>query len=358
MSIEATTEGTVLPPDTGTVIPQAGEVMAQATPAVTPATATTTVDATPGLNPELAQHLQSQWGVDPTMFKSPQQIVDWSMQSAVEAQQARERLAQYEAQLQHQYQQPTAPTQADTSKPASPWNPPEFDERWMAYVEFNPETRLYQSRTPGSVSPDVIAKVNARAMFEEQWQQEFKQNPYEFIKKGLQGELESIRNQARDEALQAFRSQQEQMQVTSVAQNTVATNAAWIYESDSTGRPLRSVDGTPVFTQKGRQYVQAVQQLQNSGVTDIETQHRFALAMAGGAQASGTPDRASAFVGTPVARNLADTLHTQSRNGAYASPVPGVPVAGPHANSFMALAAEAAAQNGIPFRDTGSRTLI
>lgn len=150
--------------------------------------------------------------------------------------------------------------QAESAPPAAtkPWEAPEFDERWMGYVQKDANTGLYTS-VPGA-PPWIAEKVQAYADHLEGWTTQLARSPLEA--------LTPIVNHLAEQLLeQRFGQQQAQYQ----AQAIVQQNEPWIYATDAQGRRRVGHDGKYVPTPLGARYHTHLQTLHASGVRDAAT---------------------------------------------------------------------------------------
>ncbi len=317
-----------------------------AVPSATPAPA-----ATPAEVAAWQQEL-GQWGIDYSNFQGPEQAVAFALQSAQGiAEQTRQQLAQREQQLAQYEQQLRSFSQPAAPKPQAvdpnAWNPPEFDSRWTPALELDQATGLYKPAVDG-VPAEVVAKANEYAKFTRDWQSEFAKNPYEFMKKGITGELKSVEDRAYERAVQYIEAKQQEQAIDHTVQSTVAKHGEWLYQKDMTGNILKDHTGRRVLSQKGATYYKAVEELARSGVSDPSTQDRLALQMIGHASQAASPaSRIEQFAGAPAARNLSEALHTAHPGGSLSPTVPGAVGPSPVEGSFLAMAKQEMAARGI-----------
>jgi hypothetical protein len=303
--------------------------------------------------PDWREHLSKQWGLDPQGFQSPNQAIDYSLQALVTMQQEREayqaRLAQYEQQL-AAFSQPAAPVQAQPApqQPEPLWNPPEYDPTWNRFLQMNPTTGLYEPVSKDVVNPEIVRKANERAAWERKWQTEFANNPFEFIKKGMQDEFKKAKEEAYQQAVEYFQQFQSQQTLQQSVQSTVQNHSEWLYQKDALGNVGLDAQGRPLLTEKGKSYAQAVETLARSGVSDPKVQDQLALQLIGHTgQAAQPANRLAQYAGTPAARNLAEALHTSNRSGSNQPVVAGAVGPATTPGSFLAMAAESMREQGL-----------
>lgn len=339
-----------------------------AQPAATPAQAATSQTVAPPTAPAAAtpaatpaaevpawQERLKGWGVDGSQFQSSEQAIDFVLQSAQGlTQNYEQKLAQYEQYIRSlSAPQPAPAAEVKTEqKQESFWNPPEFDPQYTRLVTMDPATGLYKPIVEGGVSPDIVAKANARAAWERKWQTEFANNPFDFMRKGFQDDYKQIEDRAFERAVKYIESRDQGREVQTTVQSTIEQHRDWLYQKDLAGQPLRDAAGRYVLTDKGGSYYRAVEQLANSGVSDPRAQNAIALQMIGHqAAAPAAATRVEQFAGTPATRNLAEALHTTNRAGSLSPTVAGTVGPSPVAGSFLALASQAMAEQGIRLTD-------
>lgn len=200
----------------------------------------------------------------------------------------RSRQADYYAQLGRQLaphaqgigqylQQQRTPAPATEERPA--WQPPEMDDRWLALVERDPSTGVYIAK-PG-VNPVVADKVNAYS----EWMATFAKNPTAVFEQYAQKSLpELVQKQVAQMMGQWQRNQ--------TVDQIMSSNDPWLYARDASGRTQSGMDGRPMLSPMGTRYMQHVQTLAQSGMTDPRMQDTVArrllmgeMAMAQGAVA-------------------------------------------------------------------------
>jgi hypothetical protein len=174
---------------------------------------------------------------------------------------------------------------AANEKPkVSEFEPPAFDDRWLALVDRDPQTGLFVGK-PG-VPAEIVKGVNEYA----RWQERFQKNPVEFFQGYQSKVLPDLVSKEVDRRLAEFETQR-------AIDEIVRTNTPWLYQKDQNGHPLM-VNGQKVPTPAGVAYMQAVSMLRGSGVSDPRTQDQLArqllVAQAYQAQAAAPPPVAPA----------------------------------------------------------------
>lgn len=148
--------------------------------------------------------------------------------------------------------------QADQARvpAADPYAAPEWDDRWALMVERDPATGMIRSK-PG-YDPRIGEKAQAYAEWRSKWD-----NDPKFRDAYVESRAESRARQLIEER---FATHAESAQ----AQSIVAQNAAWVFQSHPDGTPVIGQDGMKVLSPAGHIYAQAVNQIWNSGVRNVE----------------------------------------------------------------------------------------
>lgn len=189
--------------------------------------------------------------------KDQQQLVQYGQQYLQYAPQFRQWLSEQEQKQQQQQQQ-------------SWWKAPEYDPTWQRRLMRDPQTGEIKA-LPGE-PPDLVQKYLNWVEHQRSFLDKFSQNPIEAIKPGV---LELVQQVAGQIVQQHLGQYQEQI----TAQQILAQNAAWMFEKDQTGNPIYSQTGHPVLTPLGRQYAQYVQEAQQLGIHDSQSQAKYAMAL-------------------------------------------------------------------------------
>lgn len=223
---------------------------------VAPAPAAPAAPVAPAGFRALAQGL----GVDLSGYEDDTTALAALVQTASQAQQYMG-LAQRIAPVYGEFQQFLAAKQAPPAPaaPAAPpaWMPPEFDDRWLNYVERNAETGLFQAKAGGFVSPDVIDKVQQYA----DWMGQFQKNPMGVI-------LPAIKDEARKMAVEIYGTQFAAQQRTATVNGIMDANAPWLYQADEAGNRYVDQAGKFIPTPTGARYLAQVALLSKAGVRD------------------------------------------------------------------------------------------
>jgi hypothetical protein len=197
----------------------------------------------------------SQFEDDGQAFAALVQMAQASRQSNYYADLGRAIVPHYEAVQQVIKERTSAPAKAPERKP---WESPEFDERWMGYVEKDAQTGLFVSK-PGA-PPWIAEKVQAYADHLDNWTTSLARNPLE----ALGPIVEHLATKLLDSRFGQVQAQQQ-------AQSIVAENESWIYQTDAQGRRLVTGEGKYVPTPLGARYYTHLQTLRASGVSDART---------------------------------------------------------------------------------------
>lgn len=163
---------------------------------------------------------------------------------------------QFQQYLQSQQQQ-AAPAQRN------PWEPPQYDERWLSVCERDPSSGLFYGK-PG-VNPEIPKALNEYA----QWRQTFDSNPPAAMKPWVEGEAKKI-------AQSTFQTQMQEFQRQQSIQTIVGQNQSWLYQRDQGGNVQYGYDGKPMNSPIGTLYLQELQGLVQAGVRDPVQQDTIA----------------------------------------------------------------------------------
>ncbi len=158
--------------------------------------------------------------------------------------------AQQLGQFLQQQQAPQAPKS---------WEPPPFDERWLALVQQDPATGVYVSKP--NVPPSIAEAVNKWS----EWSTAFHRNPVQTLNPLLEQVKTQAIEAARAEMQQAL-GQQRQLQAV---QQIAAANASWFYSKDANGQLMTDpTTGQYLPTALGSEYLALVRGLSARGVND------------------------------------------------------------------------------------------
>lgn len=327
-------------------------------------------------------------------FENDKQAFDWLLQSLHQTADIHE-LAQYGQQALpywgefQQYlaqraagggQQPAAAPAATAAQPATgaatptpAWNPPAYDQAWERHAKYDPETGMYRP-IDQYASMAAVEALNKHHQFQQNWLQDFRKNPYEFISKGLEDRLKQIEDGAYQRAVQHVNQLRQQEQRRNVIVSTLTNNSGWAHQKDTAGQVLMDGRGFPVLTEHGRQYAIQLEELERAGVTDPVTQDRLARQLLWGAagqppaaQPAANPaptnghangnggngeSRRAAFTNGST-RTLRDALRSPSRDGTVANQAFDPTLPQNEQLSFLQLAVQEGRKQGINMPEIG-----
>lgn len=197
------------------------------------------------------------------------------------------------------------------------WEPPEFDERWLALVDRDQATGVFLAK-PG-VAPEVAQKVNEYA----EWKARFDRNPAAVLDKLVEQRAQSI-------ARQTVQEQMGQYQAQNVIQQIAAENADWLYQKDEAGRLVVGANGRYVPSPSGARYLDHLRNLGRAGIKDPRTQDYIAKQILAGEHAmaqlaskggAAQPGAAQVQAGLAAARPNTNALQAQPIQQRRANPV-------------------------------------
>jgi hypothetical protein len=214
-----------------------------------------------------------------------------------------------------------------------PWfEAPEFDPNWRNVLYRDAAGNL---RVQEGHDPTIPLKYTKALEHQQNFMQKFAFDPVGAIKPGVQ---ELIRSEAQAMVQQALAQQAEQQRTDAIFQQN-----PWMFErgrnaDGSLGQPVINPNtGREVLSQEGRAYFHYLQQVQASGVRDVQAQHQHVMAYL----------QRDALIAQAQAANPA--IAQQQANAAFLAAnrpnTPGVQASQP-ANSVVA----AAATNGLQGR--------
>jgi hypothetical protein len=227
----------------------------------------------------------SAYGYDLSQYQDDRAALAHLIQSAQAARQANvyaqlgQQLAPHAQQIQTYLQQQQQPAQ----QAPNPWEPPEFDERWLGLVDRDPATGLFVGKT--GVPHEIVAKVNSFAQWQQKWSTQ-----------GPQMVEQMVDRRVGDVVARAVQEQLARYQRSQAVDQIVAQNSAWIYQRDQQGNVVRDHQGNPLPTPQGVRYAQHVRSLQQHGVMDPRAQDQLARQLVAGeyALAAGQQGQAAA----------------------------------------------------------------
>lgn len=145
-----------------------------------------------------------------------------------------------------------------------PYAAPEWNDQWALMVERDSSTGLIRSK------PGYDPRIGEKAQAYVDWQSRWTNDP-KFRDAYVEHRAESRARQLIDER---FASHAESVQ----AQGIVSQNAAWIFQTHPDGSPVLGQDGMKVLSPAGHIYAQAVNQIWNSGVRNVDQCNALARA--------------------------------------------------------------------------------
>jgi hypothetical protein len=181
---------------------------------------------------------------------------------ATKAREYEELLAQQQAQLQaqllnqQQQQQPEPPKEPEVPLEQRYWNAPDYDPTWLRQVQQGEDGTL---QPVAGASPDVVAKLQNWATFQQQQQDRFWQNPVAFMRPII----EAIADEKARGQLDSFAST---FQENQAARDIIAQNAEWMVE--------RTPEGKTSLTAEGKVYDEAIKPF---GDLEAERQHQIGM---------------------------------------------------------------------------------
>lgn len=155
---------------------------------------------------------------------------------------------------------------AAAAKPApSPWDPPEFDESWMARVGWDEESGRFLPKTIND--REIANKVNAAAAYQRKVSQHFARNPTGFLDETYAPKVKELVAAE----IQAYHDRQ---QVAAQANQLIQKNLDRWVQRDEQGRDI----GLTLEGQAVAYYAEKAQK--ELGITDPARKQEYALAMA------------------------------------------------------------------------------
>lgn len=148
-----------------------------------------------------------------------------------------------------------------------PWERPEFDQRWLNFVERGEDGII---RAKAGVDPSIANKVQSYY----DWVNGFAQDPLSVLEPYLEHRMGSVPDQVEQIVNQRLAAMQEQQAV----QNTLAQRADILYQRDTQGNiVLDPYTRRPQVSPTGMLYYQAVQQAHNMGIRSSVHQDQYAI---------------------------------------------------------------------------------
>lgn len=173
-----------------------------------------------------------------------------------------QQLAPHAEAIRQYVQQQQAP-KPQAAPERQPWEAPEFDPKWAALVERDPQTGVILPK-PG-VPPEFATKVSAYV----QWKEQFDANPAAVISQMVDQKAKAI-------AAEQFQAQFSQYQEQQQIQRIRSANAEWLYAKTQDGRVAVDYNGQPQVSPVGAEYLKHLQYVHSAGVTAPALQDQLA----------------------------------------------------------------------------------
>lgn len=230
------------------------------------------------INPNPVMTAFRERGYDTSSFSDDQQFVQ-TLESGLSQLSEMPALRQQIDAAQQSAAQPsyTEPMPSSTEAPEdyqeeSAWSPPEYDERWENLVQIDPESGQYVP-TSEHVNPSVAQRANEYREWLRSQGKEFWQQPYDFMKKGLDGWVREIVNDHVDAALY-------QSNVDGNVESFLDTNKGRFYVMDQNGRQVMDPKtGGEMLTPEGNALKQHAEQAKEFGIFEPDKIQAYALNM-------------------------------------------------------------------------------
>lgn len=250
-----------------------------AAPSAAPASSSPAGQQPTGPTPQGQEAVQQQWqsirqaayeqyGLDMRNLPDDGAALRHLIGQASQAQQ-NQAYAQRYAQNAQQFEQYLSQQQQQRAeKPASWWNPPEYNPAWRNQVQRDPQTGEFKL-APGA-SPDVLPKLLAYEQYRRDFADKLTSDPVATLKPFIEDVARQI---AQGQVQQHLGSYQEQV----YADNYVQQNSGWLHQRDNQNNVV--VDPftkQPLLSAAGQRFKGYVEQLQNMGVTNIRIQEQQA----------------------------------------------------------------------------------
>jgi len=166
--------------------------------------------------------------------------------------------------------------QQDPAKPEPWWNPPKFDpasiERYRT-VTVDADGNQVTDWAPNT--PDEIKRAAVEYQnYLEDWADKLVRRPQEVLPQIIRQEVESLLEERLTSREQTQQNQQ-------FIQQVFQQNEGWLYEHDPiSGEVVRDpVSGSPKLTQEGNMFLECLDYVENSGVTNPQAQWQMAVAL-------------------------------------------------------------------------------
>lgn len=160
---------------------------------------------------------------------------------------------------------------AAQAKPDAPWyskwhSPPEWDAGWLNLIERGDNGQL---QIKAGHDPAILHKALAYRDWEDAQIKKFVSNPYTFLE-------EPIKHLASQEAQRIANERLGTYHEHRSANEFVAQNASWMYETDKAGKPVTDVFGNRRLNEMGTRFAQYVERAAKMGL-DVEQQKEMAI---------------------------------------------------------------------------------
>tara|TARA_R110002051_G_scaffold322703_1_gene413882 strand:- start:516 stop:1553 length:1038 start_codon:yes stop_codon:yes gene_type:complete len=215
-------------------------------------------------------------GYDTAAFNDDQQFIQ-TLESGLSQ---LSEIPQLKQQLQQQTNFNTAPMPEPDYAPTAPepldqtqsWDPPEYDEKWESLVTIDPDTGGYVPINE-HVNPSVAHRANEYRSWIKGQGKKFWNNPYDFMKDGLQ---DWVREIVTDEVGGAVH----QNNVDNNVGNFLEQNKQRFYVLDQSGAPIVNQEtGTEVLTPEGESLRHHAESARDLGIYDADKIQAYALNM-------------------------------------------------------------------------------
>ena len=232
----------------------------------------------PEANPNPVMNAFRTKGYDTSAFDSDEQFVqtiESGLNQLSELPQLRHQLQQ--AQQASEFAPPMQTTEPqylpeEPQEYESPWQPPEYDERWNELLSVDPDTGKY---VPASehINPDVAMKANEYRDWMRSQGKQFWQNPYDFMKPGLEGWVRDMIDEQVGAAM-------DQSDTDNNVDNFLQQNARRFFLTDMNGVPLQDPNtGGEMLTPEGEALKYHATAARNLGIYDANAIQEYALNM-------------------------------------------------------------------------------
>ena len=229
----------------------------------------------PDSNPNPVMNAFRSKGYDTSSFESDDQFVQTIESGLSQLNQIPELRNQLEAA--QSVPQPTCEPEEFETTPEpvqeypDPWSPPEFDDRWTEMLSVDDSGKYVPANE--HINPSVAIKANEYRDWMRSKGKEFWNNPYEFMKPGLEG---WVRDMVDMQVGAAIEQQASDTNVNSFLQS----NAQRFYITDMNGNPLSDPNtGQEMLTPQGEMLKHHATEARNLGISDTQSIQEYALNM-------------------------------------------------------------------------------